>query len=384
MDQSSPRRKRKRGRVPTLIPEVLNPVHQLRVMGRLVRRRVGKPGAPPGTLVHEGPKKVEKVRISLVEYGEHLVEKEVARPSDLLPFAPAPTVSWVNVEGLHEVELVRELGEKLSIHPLVLEDIVSTGQRPKVEEHEGYLYIVLPMLSIDADTGVVEDEQLSLILGPSWVLMFQERPGDDFDPVRERIRAAGSRIRGRGADYLAYALLDSVVDHYFVVLEALGTIAERTEIEVLEDPTTQTMHRLHSLKREMLMVRRAVWPTREMLNTLIRTECPLISEPTTVYLRDVYDHAIRIIDTVEVLRDLVSGLIDLYLSSVSNRLNEVVKALTVMAGIFIPLTFIVGVYGMNFDFMPELEVWWAYPVLWVVMLGLAGGMIWSFRRRGWI
>jgi magnesium transporter len=379
-----PRHKRKRGLVPSLIPDALNPVHQLKVMGRLVRRRVGKPGAPPGTLVHAGPPKVETVRISLLEYGEQLVEKEIEDLSQLLPFAPAPTVSWVNVEGLHEVELIRELGERLSIHPLVLEDIVSTGQRPKVEDHESYLYIVLPMLSMDPNTGAVEDEQLSLILGPSWVVMFQERPGDDLDAVRERIRMGGSRIRGRGADYLAYALVDSVVDHYFVVLEQIGAVAERMEIEVLEGQSPQTMHRLHALKRELLMVRRAVWPVREMLNTLIRTECPLVGEPTKIYLRDVYDHAVRIIDTVEVLRDVVSGLIDLYLSSISNRLNEVMKSLTVMASIFIPLTFIVGVYGMNFGFMPELEVWWAYPVLWAVMIAIAGGMLWHFRRRGWI
>ena len=379
-----PDEKPKRGRAPSLLPGMLNPVHQLRVMGRLVRRRVGKPGAPPGTLVHEGPPKVDKVRVTLVRYGEELVEKEIHSLSEMLPFTPDPSVSWVNIEGLHEIELIRELGERLSIHPLVLEDVVSAGQRPKMEEHDGYLYIVLPMLDIEPSSGTVVDEQLSLILGPNYVVMFQERPGDDFDPVRDRIRTGGSRIRGRGADYLAYALLDSVVDHYFVALESVGTIAERMEEEVMDRHSPETMHRLHALKRELLMVRRAVWPVREMLNGLIRTETALISDTTKVYLRDVYDHAVRIIDTVEVLRDVVSGLIDLYLSTISNRLNEVMKSLTVMASIFIPLTFIVGVYGMNFDFMPELNMWWFYPLLWVVMLLIAGGMIWHFRRRGWI
>jgi magnesium transporter len=306
----------------------------------------------------------------------------VKSPADIFPFAPSPAISWVNVEGLHEVDLIRQLGEGLSIHPLVLEDIVSTGQRPKAEEHESYLYIVLPMLSIAE--GRVEDEQLSLILGPNYVVMFQERPGDDFDPVRERIRTSNARIRSRGADYLAYALLDSVVDHYFAVLESVGTMADDLEAEVLEGNRADTMHRLHALKREMLVVRRAVWPVREMLNNLIRTECELVSDETKVYLRDVYDHAVRIIDTVEVLRDVVSGLIDLFLSNLSARLNEVIKSLTVMASIFIPLTFIVGLYGMNFEFMPELKVWWAYPALWLIMLSIAGGMIWHFKRKGWI
>jgi magnesium transporter len=302
----------------------------------------------------------------------------------LIPFAGEPVVSWINVEGLHDVDLIREIGERLHVHPLVLEDVVSPGQRPKLEEHEGYMYIVIPMLEIDPASATVQDEQLSLILGHDHVVMFQERPGDDFDPVRERIRAAGSRIRSRGADYLAYALLDAVVDHYFTVLESIGDAAEGMELEVLEDNSPRTMHRLHALKREMLMVRRAVWPVREMLNALIRTESPLIGDATKVYLRDVYDHAVRIIDTVEVLRDVVSGLIDLYLSSISHRTSEVMKSLTVMASIFIPLTFIVGLYGMNFAFMPELRIPWAYPVLLVVMLTIAIGMLWHFRRRNWI
>ena len=378
-----PPKKRKRGVLSLTLPDVLNPVHQLQVMGRLVRRRVGQPGAPPGTLVHTGPKKVESVRVTRVEYCPHLKEEEIHAIGDVLPFSRAPTVTWVNVEGLHEVELIRELGERLSIHPLVLEDIVNAGQRPKLEEHGSYLYIVLPMLSIN-DSGAVEDEQLSLILGPEYVLMFQERPGDDFDPVRERIRTPSSRIRARGADYLAYALLDSVVDHYFVVLESVGMAAERMETEVLEGTSPHIMHRLHALKREMLIVRRAVWPVREMLSSLIRTETPLVTEATKVYLRDVYDHAVRIIDTVEVLRDVVSGLIELNLSTVSNRANEVMKSLTVMASIFIPLTFIVGIYGMNFTFMPELKVWWAYPLLWAIMLAVALSELWYFRRKGWI
>jgi magnesium transporter len=374
---------KKRKRSVLSLPDVLNPVHQLQVMGRLVRRRVSHPGAPPGTLVHTGPKKVETVRMSLVEYCPELREQEVQSVDEIFPLPGAPTVTWVNIEGLHEVELIRDLGERLLIHPLVLEDIVSTGQRPKVEDHGSYLYIVVPMLAI-GESGSVEDEQLSLILGPDYVLMFQERPGDDFDPVRERIRSPSSRIRARGADYLAYALLDSVVDHYFVVLESIGTAADGMELEVIEGTRSDTVRRLHALKREMLVVRRAVWPVRELLNSLLRAETPLITEPTKVYLRDVYDHAIRIIDTVEVLRDVVSGLLDLNLSTVSHRVNEAVKSLTVMASIFIPLTFIVGWYGMNFEYMPEFSLPWAYPALLALMLVITLGLLWYFRRKGWL
>lgn len=378
-------RKRRRSHVPSLLPNVLNPVHQIRVMGRLVRRRAKKPGAAPGTLHPSGPPPIDKVRITVLEYGlDAFGERHAEAIADVLPLQDRPVVTWVNVDGLHDLELIRSVGEHLSIHPLVLEDIVSLGQRPKLDEHEGYLYIVLPMLSLDAETGTVRDEQLSLLLGPGWVFTFQERTGDEFDPVRDRIRKLGTRIRDRGPDYLAYALVDAVVDHYFAVLEAIGDAAERVELEVVQDPGHDTMHRLHALKREMLVVRRAVWPVRDTVAALARTDSALVLDQTRVYLRDVYDHTVQIIDTVEVLRDVVSGMIDLYLSSVSNRTNEIMKALTIVASVFIPLTFIAGIYGMNFEFMPELEWPWAYPVLLGVMVALALGMLWSFKRRGWL
>jgi magnesium transporter len=378
-------RTRKPGHVPPLIPDVLSSLHQLRVMGRLIRRRTARPGTAPGTLMRPGPPPAEQARMTLMEYSpEHLREVEVTAAPDEPPFPAPPTVSWLNLEGLHDLERIRELGDRLSLHPLVLEDIVNLGQRPKLEEHDGYLYIVLPMLSLDPDIGTVREEQLSLVLGENYVITFQERTGDDFDPVRDRIRIPGARIRAKGPDYLAYALVDSVVDHYFAVLEAIGDAAERLEGEVVDQPGRDTMHRLHALKREILMVRRAVWPVRDMVNSLLRTESPLVSNATHVFLRDVYDHAIRIIDSVEVLRDVVGGIIDLYLSSLSHRTNEVMKTLTVIASIFIPLTFIAGVYGMNFEYMPELEWPWAYPTLLALMAVLALGMLWIFRRRGWV
>jgi magnesium transporter len=378
-------RKPRKNHIPSLLPDVLHPIHQLRVMGRLIRRRTARPGTAPGTLVPRGPPPAEPVRVSVMEYApDHIREAELAAAGDALPFGEPPVLTWLNIEGLHDLELIRKLGDRLSLHPLVLEDIVNAGQRPKVEDHGGYLYIVLPRLSIDAATGTVRDEQISLILGPNYVLTLQERLGDDFDPVRERIRTAGARIRGQGADYLAYSLIDAVVDHYFSILEAIGDAAERIEESVVDRPAHDTMHRLHALKREMLMVRRAVWPVRDMVNGLVRSESALVADSTRVYLRDVYDHAIRIIETVEVLRDVVGGIIDLYLSSLSNRTNEIMKTLTIMASIFIPLTFIAGVYGMNFEFMPELEWRWAYPTLLAGMLAVALGMLWMFRRRRWI
>ncbi len=362
-----------------------NPVRKLRVMGRFVRRRAKSAGAPPGTLVHTGPKRMEAVRVSFLDYdADHLDEQAVERIQEVWPFRDSPTVSWVNIDGLHDTDLIQQVGDHFGIHPLVLEDILSVGQRPKIEEYDGYLYVVLSMLMWNEDSREVEDEQLSLILGPNYVFTFQERMGDVFDPVRERLRSAKGRIRGRGNDYLAYALIDAVVDRYFHVLEAIGAITEELELEVLEDPDRSTMERLHHLKREMVVIRRAIWPVRDLTNGLARSDSPLIQQETRVYLRDVYDHTVQIIETVEGLRDVVSGMIDLYLSNVSNRTNEVMKVLTIMASIFIPLTFMAGIYGMNFDFMPELHMRWAYPTLWGLMVVVAGTMLLYFKRKGWL
>jgi magnesium transporter len=328
---------------------------------------------------------MDEVRISLIDYDEgELREREVENLAEVWPLRESPTVTWVNVDGLHDVSVVQQVGEQFAIHPLVLEDIVSVGQRPKLEESEGSIYVVLSMLSWDAERSQVEEEQLSLVFGSAWVFTFQERVGDHFDPVRERLRQARGRIRARGADYLAYALLDAVVDHYFQVLEGVGTATEQLELEVLDDPTQATMERLHHLKREMVVIRRAVWPLRDLTNGLVRSDSSLIQQATRVFLRDVYDHAVQIIDTVEGLRDVVSGVLDLYLSNLSHRTNEVMKVLTIMATIFIPLTFVAGVYGMNFEHMPELAVPWAYGAVWGIMLAIAAGMLVYFRRKGWL
>ncbi len=368
-----------------IVDPVLHSVHHLRVLGRFVRRHSKRPGSAPGTLVHTGVKKVEEVRVTFLDYDEQGINERVdVAVADVLPFRDSPTVSWVNVDGLHDVDLVQHIGDHFGIHPLVLEDVLSVGQRPKAEEYDAFVYVVLPMLSWNAEGRHIEEEQVSLILGPSWVFTFQERAGDQFEPVRERLRQAKGRIRSRGADYLAYALIDAIVDHYFQVLEAIGSATEELELEVLEDPSPATMQRLHHLKREMVVMRRAVWPLRDMVNGLVRTDSALVQQPTRVFLRDVYDHAIQIIDSVESLRDVISGILDLYLSNLSNRTNEVMKVLTIMATIFIPLTFVAGVYGMNFEHMPELGVPWAYAAVWGVMIAMALAMVAFFRRKGWL
>lgn len=377
---------RRRDPLHGILPDPLNPVRTLRVMGRLVRRVIKKPGTPPGTLVHTGQQRVEEVRVRLMDYdGGSFQEREI--PLDQLascfPFRDTATVTWINVDGLHDPTVVESIGQHFGLHPLVLEDILSVGQRPKLEEYEGYLFVELNMLHM-GEGFLVQDEQLSLVLGPGWVLTFQERPGDVLDVIRERLRSSKGRIRERGADYLAYALIDAVVDSYFGVLERVGDQAELLEEEALDHPSPRTMHRIHEVRREIIVIRKSVWPVRDLLAGLLRAESSLVKEGTRVFLRDVYDHAIQAIDTVESLRDVAGSLMDLHLSTLSNRTNEVMKVLTIMATIFIPLTFIAGVYGMNFAFMPELEIWWGYPAVWGVMLTVAGGMLVFFRRRGWL
>jgi magnesium transporter len=368
------------------LPKTLNPVHQLRVMGRFVRRQSSKTGLPPGTVVHTGPQKVERVRVGVFDFDEAtcLELGDVRDVESILPLRDKPTVTWINVDGLHDTQLIETIGSHYGFHPLVLEDIVHVGQRPKLEEYDDYLYIVFYQVEWEGDEAMVTEEQVSLILGKSYVFSFQERPGDDFEMVRERLRSAKGKARQRGADYLAYQLVDSTVDNYFAILDRLGLITEQVELELLERPSQATMHRLQQIKRELLVVRRAIWPLRDVLAGLLRTESELITDSSRVYFRDVHDHAIRVVDAVEALRDVVGGMVEIYLAQVSLKTNEVMKVLTMMASIFIPLTFIVGVYGMNFDYMPELHEPWGYPVVWLIMLGVAGGILYWFRTRRWL
>ena len=354
-------------------------------MSRLVKRRSQKAGLPPGTIVHIGEKKVEKVRIRILDYDEaRLEEKEAETIEESFPFKDKPTVTWINIDGLHQLDIIEKLGAHFGLHPLLLEDISNTEQRPKMEDYGDYIFIVLKMLYRHDNSGEIEGEQVSLILGANFVISLQEREGDVFDPVRERIRKAKGRIRKAGADYLAYALLDVIVDNYFVTLENTGEKIEGTEEQLSLDPSPGVLQSVHKLKKEMIFLRKSVWPLRELVSGLERCESPLIHESTSAYLRDVYDHTIQIIDTVESYRDTISGLLDIYLSSISNKMNEVMKVLTIFASIFIPLTFIAGVYGMNFEFMPELKWHWGYFIILLVMLLVVISLVRYFRRKKWL
>jgi len=354
-------------------------------MPRLIKKRSRKAGLPPGTLVHIGEQKAEEVRITAIDYDEaRFQEKEIKTVEECFLFKDKPTVTWIHVDGIHEVEVLELLGECFGLHPLVLEDILNTDQRPKLEDFGDYIFVVLKTFSYNDQSDELEPEQISLILGPSFVLSFQERTGDVFDPIRERIRNGKGRIRRMGADYLAYCLLDSIVDHYFVVLEQVGEEVEFLEEELVTNPTPETLQTIHNLKRDMIFLRKSVWPLREVIGALERGELSLIRESTGIYLRDVYDHTIQVVDTIETFRDMISGMLDIYLSSVSNRMNEVMKVLTIIATIFIPLTLIAGIYGMNFQYMPELGWRWGYPVVWLVMLVIGVLMLVYFRRKRWL
>ncbi len=349
------------------------------------KRHTKKAGLPPGTLVHVGERKLESVRITVIDYDENnFQEKQVPRIEDCFQFKATPTVTWINIDGLHEVEVIEKIGKQYGLHPLILEDILHVGQRPKYEDLESYIFVVLMMLRFDEENQTTLSEQVSLVLGPNFVISFQESIGDVFEQIRDRIRNAKGKIRKMGADYLMYALLDAIVDGYFGILEKIGDKIESMEEELVNDPSQRTLHQIHNLKREMVFLRRSVWPLRESISGLERSESALIKETTGLYLRDVYDHTIQVIDTVESFRDMISGMLDIYLSSISNRMNAVMKVLTIIATIFIPLTFVAGIYGMNFEYMPELKWRWGYAAVWLVMLAVAGAMIVYFKRKKWL
>lgn len=342
-----------------------------------------KTGAPPGTSVYRGKDSIEKVKITLIEFNEsEFIEREFYDFSECLKSVNSNMVKWINVDGIHNVELIDLVGKHYNIHPLTLEDIVNTHQRSKFEDYDNYVVSIMKMLYYDNE---IRSEQLSVILMEGMVISFQEiRGGDAFDMIRNRIRQGKGRIRKMGADYLSYALLDAVVDCYFNILEKFGDRIELLEEELMEEPSKKTLRQLHHMKREMIFLRKAVWPMRELINNLERSETELIKPSTDIYLRDLHDHAVRVIDTVETFRDLLSGMMDIYLSSVSNRMNEVIKVLTIITTIFVPVTFIVGVYGMNFDNMPELHSKWGYPIVWLVIIVTILSLLVYFRKKKWM
>ena len=361
-----------------------------------VRSHSKKVGQAPGEVTFVGQAPDVPPRLSVIDYtAEEIAAYEPEEVRALYPLRDQSTTTWINLDGLHDPGLIKDIGEHFGLHPLVLEDIANTGQRPKVEAFSGagersdYLFIIIKMLTYNEEEQALSSEQVSLAIGSGWLLSFQERPGDVFDPVRRRLHESRGRIREHGADYLGYALLDVIVDHYFLVLEAFGTRTEEIEEEITEgDPSPQVQGRLNDLRRNLILMRRAVWPTRDLFATLerggIRDELPLFSDELRPFLRDTYGHTVQVMDVLESLRDVVSGLSDLYMSNLSHRMNEVMQVLTIIGTIFIPLTFIAGVYGMNFSYMPELEGQYSYFVVLGGMAVLGLLLLYYFRRKGWL
>jgi magnesium transporter len=342
-----------------------------------------KAGLPPGSLVHVGLKPPKTAAFTLFRYNEtEIVERRGATLEEVGVPLPEGMVTWIDLTGLGDIGAIEAIGARFSIHPLTLEDILNTQQRPKIEYFDRYIYVVLKMLSVE-DAGI-RTEQVSIILGEGFVLTFQEQEGDVFDPVRARLHAGGNRVRRGGAGYLAYSLLDAVIDGYYAVFETFGEAIEELENELLENPDTQTLQKIHEMKRLIIQMRRSIWPLREVVGSFERVESPLVTGITPVYLRDVYDHTVELVDTLETYREMMGGMIDVYLSTASNRMNEIMKVLTIIATIFIPLTFIAGLYGMNFHDMPELSYRYGYPAVLLLMISVALVEVWYFRNKGWL
>jgi magnesium transporter len=353
-------------------------------MARLTKKRSQKSGLPAGTLVHIGEKKIEKATIKIISYNqESFQEINVDQIEHHVASMDKESVTWININGIHEKEVIERIGKIFSLHLLLLEDIMNTDQRPKMEEHEDYLFIVLKMLSSEGIPNLIKDEQVTLIFGHGFLISFQESEPDELSPVREMIRNGRGRLKRMGADYLAYSLMDTIVDNYFVVMEKLGEEIEGLETELIRNPKQETLQSIHRLRREMIYVRRSIWPLREVIGDLERRGSSFVQESTSLYLRDIYDHIIHVIDTTETFRDIIAGMIDIYLSSVSNKMNEIMKVLTIIATIFIPLTWIVGIYGMNFDYMPELRARVGYPLVMALMVAIGILMMLYFKRKRW-
>jgi len=354
-------------------------------MRRILTKKAGKAGLPPGTPVYVGERKTETTKITVFEYdAADCKEKQLESVGDCAAYKKASEVVWINIDGIHDISVIEKVGELFNIHPLVQEDIVDTNQRPKIEEYPGYLFAIVRMLYEEPKSHSIQAEQVSIILTSNIVISLQERGGDVFDPVRERLRRGKGLIRRRGSDYLAYCLVDAIVDHYFLILENVENRIMSLEDQVIDNPQPPVMQSIHGLKNDLGYLRRSLWPLREMLSRIEREQLPLIRKDTLPFFRDVYDHTLRIIEILESFHEIVSGLMDVYLTSISNRMNSIMKVLTIIATIFIPLTFIAGVYGMNFQHMPELAWRWSYPVVWGVMGLVFIVMVIFFKRKKWL
>lgn len=354
-------------------------------MSRRVVKPTVKVGAAPGTLIHTGEQKIEQVRLTALTYNsENCTEHPVKNIEEALALCEGSDFAWIDVAGLHDTDLIARLGDYFAIHPLTQEDILSTAQRPKWENFGDYLYVVLRSLAHSPEEGNIKSEQVSLVLTPKVLVSFQESTPDLFGAVRARLQKGQGRLRKSGCDYLAYTLIDAVVDNYFVILERIGLEIDDIEEATLEQPDPKALQRMHDLKRQVITMRKQVWPLREVIAGLAREGSTLITPTTMLFLRDVGDHTIQIIDTIETYRDLLSGLLDLYLSMVSNKLNEIMKVLTIVSTLFIPLTFLTGVYGMNFNHMPELSWKYGYGLIWLAMIVVVLAMILFIKKKKWV
>lgn len=349
------------------------------------RKTSKKPGQAPGTLYFTGEKRLDSIIMSLCDYDvDQLGEYDITEIEESRPYLDSPSKTWVSVCGLHDVEKLKHIWNYFNLHPLIQEDIIHTNQRAKIEEYPNNMFFVLRMMNFVEETGDLNVEQVSIVLTENSVLSFQEDDFPIFEPVLHRLRNNAPRLRKEGPDYLAYALIDTIVDHYFKVMEKFGDEIEVLEEKILEDFDDSVPEQIHALRRKIIYFRKALWPLRDSLNTLLREESNLVKEENKIYFRDVYDHLVQIIDGLENYRDLVLGMLDMYMSQVSNKMNEVMKVLTIIATIFIPLTFIAGIYGMNFEYMPELSVPWAYPAVWGIMILATVGMVIFFKKRKWL
>ena len=360
------------------------------------KHRVSKKvGMPPGSLIHIGEDHSRETQISLISYGVRGVETRILDSVDALShYQAGDAITWLNIVGLADIKAIEAIGQHFDIHRLVLEDILNTHQRPKCEHHDSFIYLVLTSLVIPepgADRTVIQGlksgiqyQQVSILLLDRFVITFEESASSALGHITQRLSNSSGRFRSQGSDYLAYEILDSIVDQYFEYEEYMAEQIDDIEEELLINPTSDTLIRIQRLKRELIKIRRVISPLRELLNGLLRSDSPLIHAGTAIYLRDVFDHCLRITEMLDSYRDMTTGLLDIYISSISNRMNEIMKVLTIFASIFIPLTFITGIYGMNFDDMPELHWPWAYPALWGLFISIAGGLLVYFKRRHWL
>ena len=354
-------------------------------MARLFAKKIRPVGLPPGSLLYTGTGQIGKIHLSVIEYTEEtFIEKEKASLDECLEYIDTPSMTWIQVHGVSDPNMISSIGKHFKLHALVLEDIVSTGQRSKLDVYQDQVFIVVRLLQYDEKTNALKDEQVSIVFGPNYLISFLEGHEDIFKPIKERLRQGSQRIRKQGADYLAYTLLDTIVDYYFVVLEKVDTSLDGLEEELMHFPKPATLQKIQHAKRNMIILRKAVWPMRDVINRFLHLETSLVSPTTQLYLQDIHDHVVQTIDIIEGFRDVVAGMLDTYLSNINIRTNDIMKVLTIVSTIFVPLTFICSLYGMNFEHMPELHIRWAYPAFLLVMVIIAIGMLLFFRHKKWI